>query len=433
MLGARMAPLNSAKGDVASMPDVVQRHLLAVAAFLAASVALAACGQGSTTTSTSAPSATASTIPVSTTSTSPTAIAAGFQPLAMSFVSPSLGFALGHYRCSQGECYQLVRSTDDGKNWSLVAPAGSVVASINPQGVYFADAARGWVWGKGAAFTANGGKIWSVLVLPAGSVVDSMAVVGAQAYFLLSTPTSSPPGTYVTSLFEQNWQAGGGTTPVGGFSPVDTPAPAGMLAPGASLLGVDTGQTGTASPLWIYDPTGGSSTSLPNPCAGSAGSASVPLMSGGRYLAAGSGNPASRARFHALCTSDPGAGSSAKQLYELVYSTSTTTSSSWTSLGASAPLGGLATDFATSPGANFAIGAASGASFVYAQQTGNSTWSSLTDSSLGGAPVTQLEWVDDAHVFAVIGGPEGAGLGPSSASVAYYSTDGGASFAKLTF
>ncbi len=351
----------------------------------------------------------------------------------MSFVSPSLGFTLGHYRCSQGQCYQLVRTTDEGKHWSLVAPAGSVVVSINPQSLYFADAARGWIWGRGAAYTANGGKSWSVLVLPAGSVVDSVAVVGDQAYFLLSTPTSSPPGTYVTSLFEQNWQAGGGTTPVGGFSPVGTPAPAGMLAPGASLLGVNTGQSGSTSPLWLYDPASDSSTSLPNPCAASTGAISAPLMSGGRYLADGTTDPASQAKFQALCTSDPGAGSSAKQLYELSYSVSPSASSSWTSLGASAPLGGLATDFATSPGGNFAIGAASGASFVYAQQAGASNWSSLTDSSLGGAPVTQLEWVDDSHAFAVIGGPEGTGLGPSSASAAYYSSDGGASFAKLAF
>lgn len=414
------------------MPDGNTRHLRFIGASLAIAVGLAACGQGGSTTSTSA-ATTSSTSPASTTSTAAPSVASGFQPLAMSFVSSSLGFALGHYQCAQGQCYQLARTSDEGKDWALVAPAGSVVPSLNPQGIYFADAAHGWVWGKGAAFTTNGGKSWSALVLPAGSVVDSLAVVGSQAYFLLSTPTSSPPGTYVASLFQQDWETSGGTTPVGGFSPVATPAPSGSLAPGASLLGINIGQAGTTSPLWIYDPAAGTSTSLPDPCANLTGASSLPLLSGGRYLAGGTGDPASKAAFYALCTANPGAGSSQKLIYSGQPPTSGAASWSWTSLSTSAPLGGLAGTFATSPGTNLAVGAASGASFVYTQQAGSSSWTSLTDSSLGGAPVTELEWIDDAHVFAVIGGPEGVTLGPSTSSVAYYSANAGASFVKLAF
>ncbi|MDA8374660.1 MAG: hypothetical protein M0Z91_10525 [Actinomycetota bacterium] len=415
------------------MPDRPAYRRRLAGAFLALALGLAACGRGgSTATSTTAAATTSSTAP-ETTSIPVESIATGFQPLAMSFVSASLGFALGHYQCAQGECYQLARTSDDGIDWFLVAPAGSVVSTLNPQGMYFADAAHGWVWGKGAAFTTNGGKSWSALVLPAGSIVDSLAVVGSQAYFLLSTPTSSPPGSYVASLFDQNWETSGGTSPVGGFSPVATADPGGFLAPGASLLGINIGRSGTADPLWIYDPAGGTSTSIPDACPTMTGPTSIPLLSGGRYLASGTGVPASKATFYVLCTANPGAGSSQKLIFGHSYSVSAQSSWSWTAVSSSAPPGGLGTAFATSPGGNFAIGAASGASFVYTQRSGSPGWASLTDSALGGAPVTQLEWIDDSHVFAVIGGPEGATLGPSTTSAAYYSSNAGASFAKLSF
>ena len=415
------------------MPDRHAYRRRLVGALLALVLGLAACGRSGSTAASTTAATTSSTALETTTSIPVESTATGFQPLAMSFVSASLGFALGHYQCAQGVCYQLARTSDDGVNWSLVAPAGSVVSTINPQGMYFADAAHGWVWGKGAAFTANGGKSWSPLVLPAGSIVDSLAVVGSQAYFLLSTPTSSPPGSYVASLFGQNWEASGGTSPVGGFSPVVAAAPGGFLAPGASLLGIKIVPVGTASPLWLYDPAGGTSTSVPDPCATTTGAAAIPLLSGGRYLASGTGDPASKAAFYVLCTANPGAGSSQKLIFGHSYSVNAQSSWSWTAVSSSAPPGGMGTAFATSPGGNFAIGAASGASFVYTQRSASPSWTSLSDSALGGAPVTQLEWIDDSHVFAVIGGPEGATLGPSATSAAYYSSNAGASFAKLAF
>jgi photosystem II stability/assembly factor-like uncharacterized protein len=114
----------------------------------------------------------------------PLSVPAGFQPAAVTFVSPDEGWALGTAPCAAGRCLTLARTFDAGNTWGTVdAPdAGNVSTASQAQiSVRFADPSDGWVYVTGQSglsrlwSTHDGGQSWrpvSLSVLTGGSVED---------------------------------------------------------------------------------------------------------------------------------------------------------------------------------------------------------------------------------------------------------------------
>lgn len=151
---------------------------LAVAAYVSLPSILETPPAGPTTTLT--PTDPAPTEP-GPTATEPTRVVPTEVPddLAVTAVS-SVGdtvYALGLQEgCPDGEdCVLLVRSTDRGESWTVVA-----VVSGSAFGVVFADADTGWVWGDGdLRVTRDGGRTFTEMA-HAGDVVTDVVTDGVR-------------------------------------------------------------------------------------------------------------------------------------------------------------------------------------------------------------------------------------------------------------
>src|SRR5579875_2924095 len=86
------------------------------------------------------------------------ASAAVFQPVSVTFVSSSLGWALGRTSCPGGTCLALRKTVDGGGTWSaLPLPPAVLAAADKTSGgvphvgaglqVRFANASQGWIFG----------------------------------------------------------------------------------------------------------------------------------------------------------------------------------------------------------------------------------------------------------------------------------------------
>jgi hypothetical protein len=116
----------------------------------------------------------------------PPPMPAGFQPAAVTFVSPSDGWVLGTAPCAAGSCLSLARTYDAGHTWSPVqAPAAGSVAGVMPvdMSVRFADVRDGWVYvtnpsaGPGSSrlwATHDWGESWHQVQLFAGGTIEGL-------------------------------------------------------------------------------------------------------------------------------------------------------------------------------------------------------------------------------------------------------------------
>lgn len=171
------------------------------------------------------PPTTPPTVPTGTAGTNP--VPAGFRAYSATFVSPSVGWALGISPCgppgSSGTpgnppaayCPELAATTDAGRTWHLAgAPAISEPATgwgDQPFQVRFADGRHGWIWttatGAGPSgsqlwSTADGGLTWSEVPDPAGplhTIADVEASAGdAHMVVIVDTPPYPADGGRAT-------------------------------------------------------------------------------------------------------------------------------------------------------------------------------------------------------------------------------------------
>lgn len=176
-----------------------------------------------------------------------------FDPVSVTFVSASTGWALGRSTCPAGACLALRETGDGGRRWGNVALPKPLLAEAEvkgPQpvgsllGVRFADAEDGWIYGfvpsgqrviglKTAIWsTHDGGASWHPVAIagfdPAlGGVLD-LEAGGGRAYALLYRMTAF--GGYESPLVLES-------TPSGedGWAPV--PAPLGLPGGGGNITG----------------------------------------------------------------------------------------------------------------------------------------------------------------------------------------------------
>ena len=146
-------------------------------------------------TATSAPSA-----PSASTAPSPSGghpaggpVQSGFQPVSVTFVSPTQGWALGVAPCAGQACQvAVVRTLDGGRTWSDVPAPPAVLsawerglaAQMSPgsgvSGLRFATPLDGWAYGPDLWATHDGGTTWTRATIP-GAATDPIVALEAAA------------------------------------------------------------------------------------------------------------------------------------------------------------------------------------------------------------------------------------------------------------
>jgi hypothetical protein len=129
------------------------------------------------------------------------ATGSGFEPLSVTFVSLTTGWALGRAPCrSSGECLALFETTDTGRSWSARSLPASLLAQADRKldgrtagvglNVRFADPSDGWIFGgiplaSGSGVmvlwsTHDGGQVWHKQTIRAfsGGIFDLEAGAG---------------------------------------------------------------------------------------------------------------------------------------------------------------------------------------------------------------------------------------------------------------
>ncbi len=95
-----------------------------------------------------------------------TILPADFQPLSVTFVSPTEGWVLGTTTCGSAKCAVIAHTLDAGRTWSRIhAPATTIApgpgfVGTGVRAVRFADPLDGWAYGPDLWATHDGGKTW---------------------------------------------------------------------------------------------------------------------------------------------------------------------------------------------------------------------------------------------------------------------------------
>jgi photosystem II stability/assembly factor-like uncharacterized protein len=209
--------------------------------------------------------------PVSPPSVPGTGKPAGFEPTAVSFVSPGRGWVLGRSGCQ--DCAGLLLTGDGGGRWTVLpalpAPLGYYNSSANAvMEVAFADAANGFLYGPGLLATHDGGRSWSRQPLPP---VQALSVGSRYAYAL----TLAQPGG--SALWRTAIGSGGWARlplPAGASPPSLSPGYGTLLlyAEGGTLVLLRPGFTGPrvtpgqVGQLWVSLDNGTDWRARPVPC-----------------------------------------------------------------------------------------------------------------------------------------------------------------------
>lgn len=289
---------------------------------------------------------------------------AGFAPASVTRISLKSGWVLGTSPCGAGRCTTLARTRDGGATWhSVPVPPSTIAAGASGVSrVRFADASNGWLFGTRLWSTHDGGSTWT-LVGDAGQVTSLEAAAGLVWGLGLgadgvTTVIEAPVGT-------DDWTSAG---------------PAAVAGPvGISLHG-KVGYTVTVSGTVLALGTSGVD-ERGSPC--NVGSLSAV-------------SAASDVDVAAICSADPGAGSSTKTLL-LSHNGGRT----WTTAG-TAPRGGQTVGLAAASTHTFVLGAAGGASSLYRTSDSGATWTTVLDDTGGGAPFTDLGFTDATHGVAIL-------------------------------
>ena len=115
--------------------------------------------------------------------------AAGFRPLSVTFVGPSLGAVLGRAgRCGPGPCTAMAGTHDYGTNWTEIAapPAGPPDGAAGVSQVRFFNAKNGWAYAPALYATHDGGESWHAINTKGRRVVD-LSTVGDRAFAVLAS------------------------------------------------------------------------------------------------------------------------------------------------------------------------------------------------------------------------------------------------------
>ena len=409
-------------------------RLALVPAALAVTVALTACGTGSSSTAglSAAPSATGSvtsaasagtaparTSPPVTATGTPAPIAtaatagghglAGFAATSVTFVSSEEAFVLGTAACTHAPCTSIAATSNRGGKWrELPAPAvplGDPLANSGQAavwGIRFADPVVGFVFGNGLWATTDGGERWTAIASPGGSIVD-LEVIDGQV-LALSFPCSAKSGCgeqgtlYRRALSGGPWSA---VTPVSGARVIATQARvAAVLDLSRVVVTSDGGLTFAVRAT---------------PCAGSGSAGSAVAVTGPDSL-------------DLLCAGGAAMGSMQKTVY-----VSDDLGATWTKAG-SPPLGGDPWGISAGTPERLTVAALSGATWLYYSADGGVRWSTAYRAPVdGGVEFNDLGFTTTADGVAVLGPVYSNGNPYGMPGQLLLTSNGGASWTAMRF
>lgn len=314
------------------------------------------------------------------------ALPAGFSPASITRISVKTAWVLGTAPCGAGDCLALARTRDGGATWHAVPVPPAIVASGTTavSRVRFANAADGWLFDPGMWATHDGGSTWHQIGDVPGSVTSLEAANGRAWDLVVPAGGGVSATVFSTPVGSDAWQQAG---PAAASSGIDI-----SLHGSVGMAATPEGAVLALGPQGAEDLRG-------TPCDPGDELSAVAVVSD--------------TAFSALCTSDPGAGSSTKTIRS-----SEDGGRTWATAG-TAPRGGQPAGLATASDHILVVASVSGASFLYRSTDAGATWSQVF-SQPGGARLMDLGFTDATHGVAVIGqAPDGVLLVSSDAGATW--------------
>jgi photosystem II stability/assembly factor-like uncharacterized protein len=356
------------------------RGLAAVAALCAATVpiaagppAQAAPGGGITPAQSTAEVASGTTVP------------AGFRANSLSWLTAQRGWVLGDAACDTGTCSSVIGTNDGGKTWHETGRVSAPLATSTTTGgvteVRFATAQTGWAFGPDLFLTTDGGRSWTRQPVPGhGKQVLDLA--------------TGPLGTYVV-VSACAWGTG-----ICGKQPLtlwrsQTPAGRHWTKIPLNLPANDSAEVVVHGPtVYVLDPVLSQSTGRESfyastrlGLAGTFAARPVPCDITGDVLLT-QVVPVSDSRIALLCAGNATLYYATKSVY-LSADTGRTDRSA-----GSAGLYGISSQLAASPTGNLALASVSEGSYLYINDSHDTTWTEVIDQADNGG----VGWNDISYV-----------------------------------
>jgi photosystem II stability/assembly factor-like uncharacterized protein len=306
---------------------------------------------------------------------------------------------------------RLANTDDGGHSWRWVS--GHNLPAVNASDhwqVRFADPQSGWIFGSLLFATHDGGRTWARVAIPhlgsSNALVGALEAAGGRVFAEVAegmdADTYGPVVLFSSAAASDAWSAVGSVATGQAGYPGEISAAGGavwvMVHPG--LVSLDHLVT-TQSALFA-SPDGVSWHAAALPC---------PDDSVASVAAA------SRGRVFIVCAGGVAAGSQDKTAF-----LSSDGGASYTRAG-DPPFSGDFTAAAASPSA-LAVGAASGATFIYTSFNDGHDWSTTTLPQTGGVPLSDLRFVTATEGVAIFG------ASGSAHSELLMTRDGGLSWVK---
>ncbi|GEM_PF-2869387 len=352
---------------------------------------------------------------------------AGFEPSSASFISPQIGFVFGVANCGPGSCPAIAKTKDGGKSWSLIQAPVSLVREGNLRnyadyGMRFVDELNGYVYGPDLYATHDGGVSWQKITLeglPTPSSVFSLETTGTKTYLIAGTPNVDPSPNY---LYISNSPAGDFVQSKYGF-PTGTPTRISANAYGAVIVANNSGALAlpTDPNGYLYYQASETSTwtHLKAKCPGDFPGTPVAALA----------SPVSGSTTPQLLLGCGGGVAAGSQEKTVLKSTDLTT---FTKTKKDPPLSGDLEAIASPDGKTIAVGASSGATFIYVSSDGGTSWkTAFSDTTSGGSLVHDLVFIDATKGSAV----EGYATTPGTRTSIFLimTRDRGISWQEITF
>jgi photosystem II stability/assembly factor-like uncharacterized protein len=325
--------------------------------------------------------------------------------MSVTFVSSEDGFVLGQVACRGTLCYGLAKTVDAGDSWTFVADLPMAPVQNQPiTKVRFANARDGWAFGPQLWATHDGGVSWHQLATTthAFDVEASAGLVYLLAAGCSTDSCATPAKLLKAAVASDTFAAVAGATPIGN---------SGQLALHGKAVWVFGGAQGSG-PSYLSSTDGVSWQRRANPCPQGTGPSSLAGIA-----------PATTSTVYLLCASDPGAGSETKAVLL------STDGGATVHLTAAAPArGGIASGIAAASASVVAVGAQSGASWIYRSGDAGRTWASAFEKGDGGLGIADLGFTTSTQGVAIYGTP-----GNGNPSQLLMTRDAGGTWAPVTF